>query len=102
VKKATECGQPWAFTDGHAVPAYANYFDDTEHLNKINWEAMTARYWQAVREQRQAEFLVYDWFPWDCCLKIGVANKRIAEEVLKKIAAADHKPVVTVEPTWYY
>ena len=55
-----------------------------------------------VREKRQAEFLVHDWFPWSCVERIGVHNLKIQAQVRTILAAASHQPPVTVEKAWYY
>ncbi len=35
----------FAFTDGHAVMDYSEFYDDLQFLNMIDWEIMQARYW---------------------------------------------------------
>ena len=59
-------------------------------------------YWSEVKEERQAEFLVYDSFPWKSVEKIGVLNQEIADKVLELIKDSPHKPDVKVERSWYY
>lgn len=61
VATATASGRPWAFTDRHADVAYARYFDDLAFLSEINWNVMPLIQWAAVKEERQAEFLVHEW-----------------------------------------
>jgi hypothetical protein len=96
-------GRPWAFTRVNASAAYGvSFFDSPEHFDTVDWDAMPLRDWRGCREQRQAEFLVHDWFPWTCVTQIGVHNQRIRGQVLQILAGADHKPAVTVEPSWYY
>jgi hypothetical protein len=55
-----------------------------------------------VKEGKQAEFLMYDSFPWELIERIGVIDARAKAQVELGIASADHKPLVTVEPGWYY
>jgi hypothetical protein len=68
----------WLFTDGHAVIALSDYYDDLADLDKIDWEIMAARYWADTSDdgdrerRRQAEFLVYQFFPWQLITGIGV------------------------------
>jgi hypothetical protein len=102
IDKVTASGRPWAFTDRHADVAYARYFDDLAHLSAINWSAMPLPYWSAVKEERQAEFLVHDSFPWACVEKIAVYNDAIAQRARNAIANANHQPPAVVEPGWYY
>jgi hypothetical protein len=95
-------GRPWVFTDRHADLAYARYFDDLADLKEIDWAAMPLTWWKEKKEERQAEFLVHDWFPWACVEKIGVYNDAIGEATSKAIATAKHQPPVMVEKSWYY
>lgn len=59
-------------------------------------------WWKDVKEERQAEFLVHDWFPWTCVEKIGVYNDAVAQRTRQAIAASTHRPAVEVEADWYY
>lgn len=96
-------GRPWAFTKGNASAAYGVvFFDNTEHFDTIDWDSMPRVWWQECREERQAEFLVHDWFPWTCVTHIGVHNRRVRDQALKILADSAHKPPVIVEPSWYY
>ena len=40
VEAAMQVGRPWAFTDRHADLSYAQYFDDWQCKNRINWRVM--------------------------------------------------------------
>jgi hypothetical protein len=102
---ATKTGQPWGFTDRHAELAFAEYFEDIEDLDKVDWDVMPRKQWggdSEVKEMKQAEFLVHDFFPWTSIKKIGVLNQEIADKVLKLIKSSQHKPDVQVERGWYY
>jgi hypothetical protein len=105
VKRAIRSGRPWAFTDRHADLRYARYFEYAEHLDKVDWSVMPVRRWGGngqLKEKRQAEFLVHQWFPWACVHKIGVYNRQIAARVEEILISAEHKPSVKVELSWYY
>jgi hypothetical protein len=108
VEAATTCGRQWCFTDRHAVLGIAKFHDDHDDLDEIDWPLMQSKFWHNIdadptrKERRQAEFLVYQSFPWSCIHKIGVYNKGIAQTVETIISQAAHKPDVCVEPKWYY
>ena len=57
---------------------YTDFFDDFKDLDKIDWNLMKAKYWNAIPEdpdrsrRRQAEFLVRDFFPWQLVHQIAV------------------------------
>lgn len=97
-------GRPWLFTDRHADLGYANQFDTLDKLGEVDWEVMPLKYWSdpEVKEKRQAEFLVYDWCPWEAIEAIGVVDRDIAARVEAAIAGAGHKPRVVVHRDWYY
>ncbi|MHB8843992.1 MAG: type II toxin-antitoxin system toxin DNA ADP-ribosyl transferase DarT [Nitrospirota bacterium] len=98
----------FVFTNGHAVIAFSNFFNDLDDLDKIDWAIMKATYWNDTdadndrKRRRQAEFLVHEFFPWELIEKIGVINENMARKVKSALAGCAHKPVVTVQQKWYY
>jgi hypothetical protein len=105
VQMATQCGRPWAFTEGHADIAYSEFFDDLADLNQIDWNIMSASYWAGSDEDkrhRQAEFLVHQFFPWASFTEIGVCNSSMVARVQARLAPAAHRPPVHVRSGWYY
>ena len=106
VQSAVTVGQPWAFTDRHAEPPEADYFENLDDLHRLRWEIIRANNWggHERRPFKQAEFLVYDWFPWTAIEAIGVIEDTVAVEVSQILATFDceHRPPVKIEPGWYY
>jgi hypothetical protein len=105
VRTAAASGRPWAFTDRHADLAYAGYYADLDRLDAIDWNVMPREQWggdQEVKERRQAEFLVYDWFPWTAVEHVGVQCREVLDEVGSLLSHQAHRPTVAVEPSWYY
>jgi hypothetical protein len=99
----------WVFTDGHAEMApLTDFYDDLKDLDKIDWEIMKSQYWNDTDEhpdrkrQRQAEFLVHDFFPWNLVAAIGVYGETAAAAVHKALDKAKHKPEVHIKRAWYY
>ncbi|MDT9273940.1 MAG: DUF4433 domain-containing protein [Limnospira sp. PMC 737.11] len=99
---------PFAFTDGHAIVRYSEFYDNLDSLNAIDWEIMNARYWADTPEdgdrkrRRQAEFLVYEFFPWTLVREIGVIDagrKAEVEEILQNFTISTP---VKVFREWYY
>lgn len=98
-------GRPWAFTDIHADLGYASQFDSLDDLDEVDWGVMPVRQWggdSELKEKRQAEFLVYDWCPWNAIVEIGVINDAMAVKVQAALATVAHKPNVVVHHDWYY
>lgn len=102
VRIATRLGKPWAFTDRHAVLNHALYFDRVPDLGEVPWKVMPLTYWQDVREEREAEFLVHEFFPWTAISEVAAKNEATAERARKLIRPALHRPDVTERPAWYY
>ncbi len=94
----------WAFSDRNAGSFIADFFNDLKYLDKINWEAVMASDFRdmQIKEGKQAEFLIYELFPWKLVEKIGVANRNILKSVKKMLKNSEHKPPVSIEPSWYY
>lgn len=88
VSRAVTNGRPWAFTDRHAELAYARFFDDLAELGQVRWDAMHQHYWTAVKEERQAEFLVHQQFDWADFSEIVVPTPELAAECRGRCHAA--------------
>lgn len=104
VKWATDNGILWAFTDMNARTSYAQFYDDVSQLNDvINWSAVEAKVFRdmLVKEDKQAEFLVYESFPWELVERIGVCNSRIKDRVIEELGDRG-SPEVSIEEDWYY
>lgn len=71
------------FTDGHSIMTFTEFFDDLAQLNQVDWQVMGLKYWFNTLEdgdrkrRRQAEFLVYQAFPWQLVTAIGVINSQV-------------------------
>ena len=104
VRTAISTGRPWAFTDRHADLGYAAYHDKLDELDDVNWDVMSNTYWSepSIKEARQAEFLVHDWFQWDALLEIGVIDDAMATRVRSLLGPSAKTPVVSVRRNWYY
>lgn len=108
VERVVAGHRPWCFTDGHAVEAMTDFFDQVEHLDRIDWDMIGVRIWRNTpddpdrKRRKQAEFLVHGSVPWHWFDCIGVIDQRRAQRVEEIIAEADHQPEVVIEPGWYY
>jgi hypothetical protein len=103
VDTAKALGKAWAFTDRHADLAYASYFATLDKLSEVDWDVMPLAYWAGsddTKEKRQAEFLVYEGFPWSAVEAIGVKSTAVAAKVQALLRGG--APPVAVRPDWYY
>jgi hypothetical protein len=92
----------WAFTLSSAATKHFEDRSDLGQLGEIDWNAVGAHYWSSVRDQKQAEFLIEQNFPWHLIEQIAVLNQATGQQAGEAIAAAAHRPVVHRRPEWYY
>lgn len=98
----------FAFTDGHAVVSYSEFYDSLEDLDAIDWAIMRATMWNDTvadgdrKRRRQAEFLVHGFFPWELVAEIGVINTDIRDHVEGILQNLNYETPVTVHRNWYY
>lgn len=94
----------WAFTLSNAG---SNYFEDRNELadlNQINWNAVRATDWRdaAIKDGKQAEFLVEREAPWRLVERIGTESRATAQMALRAIQNVRHQPLVEIKNDWYY
>lgn len=94
----------WACSDRNAGAYVASFYKRRQDLRKINWPAVAATDFRdtLVKEGKQAEFLLYESFPWHLIEAIGVRNEAIRGRVQAALRGVAHRPPVTVETNWYY
>jgi ssDNA thymidine ADP-ribosyltransferase, DarT len=103
-----QAGLGFAFTDGHGIMSYTQFFDDLARLDEIDWPLIGSRYWSDTSEdgdrkrRKQAEFLVHQQLPWELVMGITVQTDGKRLEVEGLLAGAAHRPPVIVNPSWYY
>jgi hypothetical protein len=94
----------WAFSDGNAGAYITNFYKDTTDLNSLNWDAINSTDFRdaKIKEGKQAEFLMFDVFPWELIHKIGTIDSTIEKKVKTVLANIGHQPIVAVERSWYF
>ena len=92
----------WVFTTSNAGSRYFNDYNSLENIDRINWDAVRAHYWSDCREEKQAEFLIEDQFPWELIERIGVYSEEYSTKVKNVLDGVAHHPVIEVKPDWYY
>jgi hypothetical protein len=92
----------WAFTLSNAGASYFEDRCDLAQLGEINWAAVAARDWQALKEGKQAEFLLERAFPWHLVERIGVLSRRAYGLATNALPSTGHRPPVELRPEWYY
>ncbi|MGA2882512.1 MAG: DUF4433 domain-containing protein, partial [Bryobacteraceae bacterium] len=108
VEWAEQQAKRWAFTLSNAGACYFESRCELEQLNEINWDAVGASQWSgrgvpaAVKEGKQAEFLIEYCFPWELVERIGIRSSAIVNRVDQALTASAHRPVIEVRTDWYY
>jgi ssDNA thymidine ADP-ribosyltransferase, DarT len=104
VSWANSANRRWAFTLSNAGARYTQFRSDLANLGDVNWSAVASWDFRTsdVNEGKQAEFLMYDSFPWPLISRVGVHSRLVGQQALQSIAGASHRPEVRIEPTWYY
>ncbi|MEZ4463989.1 MAG: DUF4433 domain-containing protein [bacterium] len=103
---ADHYGRPWAFSLSNAGAGYAQFRHRLDQLDEVDWTAVAATDFRdpAVKEGKQAEFLVFESFPWPLVRRVGVCTPAIAARVREVIVGTpgSHRPDVEVLRSWYY
>jgi hypothetical protein len=104
VARAAQTRRRWAFSEGNASASYAMFHAELPALAELDWGAIAATNFTdpGVRDAKQAEFLVHEFFDWELVHTIGVIDATVKRQVEQAIAAAPHRPVVAVRRSWYY
>ena len=94
----------WAFSLSNAGAVYAPFRKRLDDLSEIDWNAITATDFRspAIKEGKQAEFLIYQNFPWTLVSRIGVRSTAVRARVVHVLRGLAHRPPVEVVPAWYY
>lgn len=102
VRRADANRRRWVFTSSNAGAKHFNDYSDLAKLSDLDWGAITARYWSERRDEKQAEFLVEESFPWNLVRRVGVYSPRIRNSALAAMRGAGHQPLVEIRRDWYY
>ena len=94
--------RPWAISDGNAGAFHATFSSSLAALAGLDWAAIRATQWQGRTHEKSAEFLLADLFDWAGFHAIGCHNDETAQQVQNMLTGHAHRPVVSVEPNWYY
>lgn len=101
----------WCASTGHTdITSLCTFFDTIEQFSLLDWDAIGSKSWgfphftqdSDLKRRKQAEFLVYKFFPWDLLTGIGVMDEDVRDIVQSHIKDADHKPKIAITRAWYY
>ena len=94
----------WAFSLSNAGAVYAQFRASMDDLGDLNWPAIDATDFRSAegKEGKQAEFLVYEFFPWDLIRRIGIHSIGMKPRVDAALNRATHRPMLDIRREWYY
>jgi ssDNA thymidine ADP-ribosyltransferase, DarT len=94
----------WSFSNGNAGSRLTTFYNHSSKLSEINWAAVMSKDFRdaKVKEGKQAEFLIFDVFPWTLIEKIGTINSMMATKVKRAMTNVEHQPDIAIEPSWYF
>lgn len=94
----------WAFSLSNAGAYYTEFRNDLAQLDEVDWAAVANNNFssQEVKEGKQAEFLVYERFPWQLIRTVGVHSASVRDRVLAAFESSEHRPPVVVRREWYF
>ena len=98
----------YVYTDRHAYTVTANYYNDIEHLNAIDWPLLQQRNFQRDPndpekvERYQAEALIYAHVPTQALLGAVCYTAGVQSELQEHAAALGVELDVRHMPQWYF
>ena len=94
----------WAFTLSNAGANYTEFRKELGQLDEGDWAAVAAPDFRdaQVKEGKQAEFLLLEFFPWHLVRRIGVFDATVYGKGVNAAQNTTHRPVVEVRREWYF
>jgi len=97
-------GVLWAFSLSNAGARYTEFRPDLNALTELDWNAIEARDFRDpdIKERKQAEFLVHDFFPFKLVERIGVRTESTRLRAKQALNGANYVPPVEIRAEWYF
>ena len=97
-------GRPWAFSFSNAGAYYTRFSARRSELDQLDWQAIGSIDFRApeVKEAKQAELLVHEFFPVGLFDEVGVMDRTMQARAHAAFSAGSHCPLVRIRPDWYY
>jgi len=108
LRKNHELGHSFVFTNQHAYPLAAEYFNDLDDLDRVDWPLLQARNFchdpedPGKKERYQAEALIYQSLPASSLLGIGCHSEAVKSGLQSEIAKRNLSMEIAVRPSWYF
>jgi hypothetical protein len=97
----------FVFTDRHAKLEYANFFDNPDDLDKLNWDIIKTEHWGRqygtdLKEMKQAECLVHRFVSREAIIGIAVLNQATQAIVNNYLLEFNCQIPVKLKPNFYF
>lgn len=94
----------WAFSLTNAGAYYSEFYAHINELSQLDWAAIKAEDFRdpAVKEKKQAEFLLHEQFPFDLVERIGVRSTTIKRQTDDAVRNSNYRPAIEIKPAWYF
>jgi hypothetical protein len=106
--KVAELGLPFVFTDRHAYPVTAHYFNDLDYLSAIDWPLLQQRNFQRDPddpekiERYQAEALIHRYVPIQALLGAICYTPQVQLELQQQAVELGGELDIHCRPSWYF
>jgi len=101
-------GRPFVFTNQHAYPVTAEYFNDLGELNCIDWQILRKRDFKhnpedpGKKERYQAEALAYQQLPIADFRGVACHNPTVQAQLQNQVAQRGLQLNIISRPDWYF
>lgn len=108
LRRVSELGLPFLFTDSHAYSGLARFYDDLDRLDQIDWPLLQRRDFKrdpedpGKLERYQAEALVYQHLPLAALLGIVCHTDAVRADIESKMRVLGLALPVHTRPGWYF
>jgi hypothetical protein len=108
LRQVADRGIPFAFTNQHAYPRMAQYFNELTHLDQIDWPILQNRDFKhdpddpGKKERYQAEALIWKHLPLNALDGVCCYTKPAAEQVEQLVRNQGLVLKTIVRPGWYF
>ena len=101
-------GRTFIFTNQHAYPPMAEYFNDLAQLDQIDWPLLQSRDFKhdpddpAKKERYQAEALIWRHVPLEALQGVCCHAPSVEQQLKTEVERRDLTFKVGVQPSWYF
>lgn len=106
--KVAELGLRFVFTDQHAYPLAAAYFNKLEDLSRVDWPLLQRRDFKhdpedpGKKERYQAEALIHRHLPVSALLGVGCHSQAMETRLKPELEQRKLALSLLVRPSWYF